>query len=96
MLMHNEIRESITNSIVEHLESGKVAPWRRPWTLDRNAGAPANIVSKRNYSGINPLVLEVASMRYGFQSKWWATFNQWKQLGARAMVPVGRFSILIT
>ena len=50
MLMHNEIRQSITNSIVEHLESGKVAPWRRPWTLDRNAGAPANIVSKRNYS----------------------------------------------
>jgi antirestriction protein ArdC len=85
MLMHTEIRQSITNSIVEHLESGKVAPWRRPWTVDRNAGAPANVVSKRNYSGINPLVLEVASMRYGFQSKWWATFNQWKQLGGRVM-----------
>ena len=36
MLMHNEIRESITNSIVEHLESGKVAPWRRPWTFYLN------------------------------------------------------------
>jgi hypothetical protein len=24
-------------------------------------------------------------MKYGFQSKWWATFNQWKELGGSVM-----------
>ena len=81
MRSQNQIRESITNQIVEHLQAGKVAPWRRPWSLDRNAGSPANVVSKKSYRGINPLLLQVASMRHGFQSRWWATFNQWKELG---------------
>ena len=81
MRSQNQIRESITNQIVDHLQAGKVAPWRHPWSLDRNAGSPANVVSKKSYRGINPLLLEVASMRHGFQSRWWATFNQWKELG---------------
>lgn len=83
MPTQNQIREQITNQIVEHLQAGRVAPWRRPWALDRNAGSPANIVSKKNYRGINPLLLEVTAMRFGFQSKWWATFNQWTELGGR-------------
>ena len=81
MPTQSEIRQNIVSTIVEHLKAGKVAPWRRPWSLDKNAGAPANIVSKKNYRGINPLILAVASMKHGFQSKWWATFNQWKEMG---------------
>ena len=85
MPTQNQIRESITDQIVEHLKAGKVAPWRRPWSLDRNAGAATNVVSKKPYKGINPLLLAVSSMRHGFQSKWWATFNQWKKLGGSVM-----------
>lgn len=81
MPTQSQIREKITATIVEHLKSGKALPWRRPWNLDGNAGAPANVVSQKRYRGINPLLLEVASMRHGFQSKWWATWNQWKKLG---------------
>lgn len=81
MRTQNQIRESITNQIVKHLQAEKVAPWRRPWSLDRNAGAPTNVVSKKSYRGINPLLLEVAAMRHGLQSRWWATWNQWKELG---------------
>ena len=47
MPTQNQIREQITQQIVEHLAAGKVAPWRRPWSLDRNAGNPANIISKK-------------------------------------------------
>jgi antirestriction protein ArdC len=95
-----QIREQITNRIVEHLKSGKTLPWRRPWSLDRNCGAPSNVVSKRSYRGINPLLLEVASMRHGFQSKWWATWNQWKKLGGNVMrrpadVPPGEWGTTI-
>ena len=100
MKSQSQIREQITSQIVEHLKAGKLAPWRRPWSLDRNAGAPANVASKRSYRGINPLLLEVASMHHGFQSKWWATFNQWKEMGANVMrrpshVPPGEWGTTI-
>ena len=87
MPSQSEIRENIVSTILEHLKAGKVAPWRRPWSLDRNAGAPANVVSKRNYRGINPLILAVASMRHGFQSKWWATFKTMEGNGRQCQTP---------
>ena len=100
MPTQNQIREQITQQIVEHLAAGKVAPWRRPWSLDRNAGSPANVVSKKSYRGINPLLLQVAAMRHGFRSKWWATWNQWKALGGNVKrrpddVPPGKWGTTI-
>lgn len=100
MPTQNQIREQITQQIVNHLTAGKVAPWRRPWSLDRNAGAPANVVSKKTYRGINPLLLQIAAMRHGFRSKWWATWNQWKALGGSVMrrpdnVPPGKWGTTI-
>ena len=59
-------------------------PWRRPWTTSKNTGRPANVVSKRAYTGINPLLLELDAMK-GFSSRYWATFNQWRQLGCGVM-----------
>lgn len=93
-----EIRTAITNQIVDALQSGKLPPWRRPWALDRNAGHPANVLSKRNYRGINPLIL--GSNPHGFRSKWWGTFNQWKKLGGSVMrrpddVPPGKWGTSI-
>ena len=84
MPSQNEIRQQITNRIIEALEQG-VLPWRRPWRQSKNTGRPANVVSKRAYTGINPLLLELSSMEKGFQSRWWATFNQWRQLGCCVM-----------
>ena len=51
MPSQNEIRQTITSTIVENLKSGTLPPWRRPWALDKNAGNPANVVSKRSYRG---------------------------------------------
>ena len=90
-----EIREKISKQIVAALQAG-TPPWRKPWTNDKNAGFPANIVSKRRYSGINPLLLELAARKHGFQSKWWATYGQWQQLGGQVKkrpddVPAGEW-----
>jgi antirestriction protein ArdC len=57
-------------------------------------------VSRRNYRGINSIVLDAATMRHGFTSKWWATFRQWKELGGQVMrrppsVPEGRWGTQI-
>jgi antirestriction protein ArdC len=85
MPTQNEIREQITRTIVDTLKSGGLPPWRRPWAADPAAGFPCNVVSQKRYRGINPLLLQIAAMRHGLTSKWWATFNQWKELGGRVM-----------
>ena len=84
MPTQNEIRERITTTIVEAFQGGKLPPWRMPWRADPNAGYPTN-VSGRRYHGINPLLLQIASMRHGFKSKWWATYRPWDMLDGKVM-----------
>lgn len=96
----NEIRQAITNQIIAALESGSVPPLRRPWRLGKNAGAPANVVSKRSYRGLNPILLALHAEKHQLTSKWYGTFNQWKALGGRVMrrpdtVPQGQWGCQI-
>lgn len=82
MLNQNEIRESITSRIVEALKQGKI-PWRRPWTEVPNpAKLPTNLLSKRAYSGINVPLLWLTENERGYPVSYWASFQQWKALGA--------------
>jgi antirestriction protein ArdC len=85
MPSQNDIRQSITNQIIAALESGSVPPWRRPWRLGKNSGAHANIVSRRTYKGLNPLLLDLASQTHGFSSRFWGTYRQWQELGGQVM-----------
>src|SRR5689334_10704264 len=78
MATQTEIREQITNRIVEALKAG-TAPWRRPWSNLTNTGSPANVISGKSYRGINVLLLSLS----GYQSRWWATFAQVQSLGGR-------------
>ncbi len=80
--MQNNLREEVAQKIISALESD-VLPWVRPWRSSPNAGHPASIQSKKAYRGINPLLLDLHSMRHGFTSRWWGTINQWNQLGGR-------------
>ena len=64
--------EIVTESIIKQLESG-VAPWRKPWRTE----TPANLVSKKEYRGINIFLL--ASQGYG--SRHWITYRQAQALG---------------
>lgn len=77
MTTQAEIRDEITNRIVTALQSGNHPPWRRPWG-GINTGTPQNAVSKKNYRGINTLLL---SLNESYQSRFWATFRQWRDLG---------------
>ena len=80
MATQTELRQQITDQIVDALKRG-VAPWRRPWINDENAGLPTNVISKRRYQGVNAILLGLMGMDQGYQSKHWATFRQWKKLG---------------
>jgi antirestriction protein ArdC len=81
----DQIRTEITSRIVESIKSGSLPPWRKSWVdvNDHNSGSASNVVSKKRYTGINPLILQLAAMNHGFNSKWWGTMKQWNDLGAR-------------
>ena len=68
------VYEIITEKIIKQLESG-VVPWRKPWTCQ----TPANLVTQKEYRGLN--VFTLASQ--GFPSRFWLTFNQATKLGGR-------------
>ena len=78
MLSQAEIREGVTNRIVESLKSGAIPFWRQPWASGVG-GSPTNASSGKPYRGINTVLLSLA----GHNSKWWATYNQWKSIGGQ-------------
>jgi antirestriction protein ArdC len=83
MKSQNEIRQSITDRIVEALKQGKIIPWRRPFTeVPDPVRLPTNYSSNRAYSGINILALWLSQQERGFPISYWASFQQWKALGA--------------
>ena len=82
MQTQNQIREQITNQLIDAIKSGTI-PWRRPWSSDSNApGLHTSMSTGSPYRGINQLILMASTARQNFKSKWWGTFNQIKQNGA--------------
>lgn len=76
------IQREMTDRIIAAVKAG-TPPWRKPWACSPNAGWPQNIVSKKNYRGMNPLLLECSSLDFGFASRWWGTYKQWSELGCQ-------------
>ena len=70
------VYDNVTNKIIERLEAG-IAPWIKPWTVAGSGGADRNIVSKREYSGVNRLILGMS----GYSSPIWGSFKQWQEAG---------------
>jgi len=79
------VYEIVTDQIIKQLESG-TAPWRKPW----RAEMPCNLISGKEYRGINPFLL--ASQGYG--SRYWVTFNQANKLGGH--IRKGEKSSIVT
>lgn len=67
----NKVYQIITDRIIEMLDKGTV-PWRKPWA--GGAGFPENMVSGKEYRGVNVLIL--GSLGYG--SNQFLTFKQAK------------------
>jgi len=79
----DDIRTTITNTIIESLEAGGLPAWRKPWASDPNGlGLATSLSTGKPYNGINQLVLQVLAMKHGYQSKWFGTFQQVKNAGA--------------
>lgn len=71
-----ELQEHITSLIIAELENGS-APWRKGWNT--HGYLPSNIVSGKEYQGINSLILSIVGRKY--TRGLWLTYKQAQQLG---------------
>jgi len=70
------VYQIITDRIIKQLESG-VAPWHRPWKSTGKDALPRNLLTQREYRGINVWILLSA----GFNDPNWITLRQANELG---------------
>jgi antirestriction protein ArdC len=78
-----KVYREITDKIISDLERG-IVPWVQPWTSTRQLcplGLPVNGLTRRNYSGINILLLWSALEERDFASHYWVTFKQCIAMG---------------
>ena len=66
------VYEIVTEKIIAQLEAGTV-PWLKPWS----AKPPANLISQKEYRGLNTFLLG----SQGFASRYWLTYAQANRLG---------------
>lgn len=82
MPSQNEIRESITNSLIQSLSEGRI-PWRKPWVSIGGPRMGTNFVTNRRYSGVNTIITMLAETKNNWPISYWATFNQFRTQGCR-------------
>jgi len=72
----SNVYEVITARIIKQLESG-TAPWQKPWKASGKSGLPRNLITNREYRGINVWIL----LSSGYASPCWLTYRQARELG---------------
>ena len=61
-----------------------VIPWRKPWrSIPDPVRLPTNFVTKKAYQGFNILNLQLAAQLHGYPAGLWASYNQWRSVGAQ-------------
>src|ERR1700687_1505621 len=83
--MTGSVYQIVTDQVIKQLEQG-VAPWKKPWRCE----PPCNLVSGKEYRGINPFLLA----SHGYGSRYWVTFNQANKLGGH--IRKGEKSSIVT
>jgi antirestriction protein ArdC len=75
--------DEITDKIIAELEAGRV-PWVQPWgtaSAKARLAMPQNASTRRQYSGVNVLILWGSVIEHGFTGQSWLTFRQALSLG---------------
>ncbi len=76
---HRDIRQQVTDTIVQQLENGTV-PWQKPWVGDdkRSFAIPKNFTTGNKYRGINILLLWASAIVHDYPAQEWASYKQWQ------------------
>lgn len=81
MAKKTEIAEEISQQFINQLKQG-VVPWKKPWSPTPGCRLQ-NYYSKRPYSGMNVMLLGLASMEKGYTSPAWTTYAGASNRGAQ-------------
>ncbi len=76
-----QIQREIAAKVIANMETAGTN-WLRNWAVPANQ-QPTSMSTGKAYNGINWLILGISRMANGFQSGQWATYRQWKKLGAQ-------------
>ena len=77
-----DIYQRITNQIIAAIEAG-TATFEMPWHHSGGSvSRPSNVLSEKQYRGVNIMSLWASSLEHEFSSGLWGTYRQWKQKGA--------------
>ena len=72
-----DVYQVITDRILDLLQKG-VVPWQKPWASNGQDRLPRNLVSGKQYRGINVVLLHAMN----YSSPCWLSFKQAQGLGA--------------
>ncbi len=79
-----EAMGAVVDQLVDLIEQGSAGPWVMPWQkIGADLWTPTNARTGNPYTGGNRFALALTAMVAGFTSGTWATYNQWKELGAQ-------------
>jgi antirestriction protein ArdC len=67
--------------VIAAIENG-AGEWQMPWHRS-GVSRPLNAHTKKLYRGVNVVALWAAADAYGYGTGFWATFKQWRELGAQ-------------
>jgi antirestriction protein ArdC len=70
------VYDTVTEQIVKELEAG-TPPWTQSW----QPRLPKNLISLKEYRGINVLLLWVVARKKGYRNPFWLTFKQAGDVG---------------
>lgn len=76
----SDIYETVTNSILSAIESGRALPWRKNWS---SVGFNPTRANGESYSGINVLTLVCIAATRGYGLNQWLTYKQAYELGGQ-------------
>ena len=76
-----DLYQDFTDQVIKQMENNNMN-WSKPFTTTILNGHH-NVISKKPYQGMNCFSIGLSVHKNGFKSNEWATFNQWKNLGAK-------------
>ena len=76
-----DLYQDFTDQVIKQMEDNNMN-WSKPFTTTILNGHH-NVISKKPYQGMNCFSIGLSVHMNGFKSNEWATFNQWKNLGAK-------------
>ena len=77
-----DVHREITDHIIAAIE-GSPGNCEMPWHREVGSSFPKNARTGNAYNGVNVLALWVAAEVRGYSSGIWATYRQWRELGAQ-------------